>query len=324
MTDSSEAGTGDDPLVSVVMPVRNGAAHLDEAIASILDQTLTSIELIVVDNGSTDGTSDILARWAASDRRVVPLSAGDIGLVRALNVGMERARAPFVARMDADDIAEPCRLERQLSHLASHSTVAAVGTGYRYIGADGAPTGRRRTETGPHRLRAAVWFGNPIAHPSVMFAIDRLESPPRYDTGHPDAEDLELWLRLMRRHELDNLTEPLLRYRKHATSVTAHAPDIGRRSAVELLVREAPWSPKLTRWIADGTYDATNAQIWLARFLAATAVLNVVNLARPAAQRRALAWRSLGAAVLAVNSRSRRAMTTAAERLRVFSHRRRP
>lgn len=323
----SPAAEPDEVRVSVVMPVRNGAAHLDEAIASILGQSIASLELIVVDNGSTDETPSILAGWAARDRRVVPIMVGDIGLVAALNIGMERARAPFVARMDADDVAEPSRFERQLAHLEAHRDVAVVGTGYRYIDADGTPTGRRRTEGGPHRLRAAVWFGNPIAHPTVMFAIDRLDAPPRYAAGHPDAEDLELWLRLMRRHDLDNVTEPLLRYRRHATSVTTGAPEPGRRSAIELLAREAPWPPSLSRWIARRTYDANHADVGVMSFLAGALILNVVNICRPAAPRRALARRSLGAAALAIDVRSRAALRRIAEwlgALRSRTARRRP
>ena len=116
----------DTPLVSVIMPVHNGEPFLDEAIRSIRDQTLADLELIVVENGSADRSYEIAARHATEDPRVRVLRLERSGFVLALNAGIEAARASWIARLDADDVALPRRLERQLPVLADQPDVAAL------------------------------------------------------------------------------------------------------------------------------------------------------------------------------------------------------
>src|SRR5262245_56973434 len=112
------------PAVTVLMPVRDGAAFLDQAIQSIRTQTFADFELIVIDDGSTDATAAMLERHAAEDARLRVLRQPKAGLVKALNRGLDVATAPLVARMDADDVAEPHRLARQVEFLAARSRVA--------------------------------------------------------------------------------------------------------------------------------------------------------------------------------------------------------
>ena len=144
------------PRISVVLPVRNGAAFLEQALESVLSQTLRELELIVVDDGSTDRTPEILARAAVRDRRVRLLSGGSSGVVPALNEGCAAAAAPFIARLDADDVALPERLEQQVAVLDAHPEVGLVGGAYFAIDAAGGRRATFRLPTHDAALRARL------------------------------------------------------------------------------------------------------------------------------------------------------------------------
>lgn len=299
---ASEGAASTRPLVSVVMPVRDAAPYIAEAIASVLDQTMPDLELLVLDDGSTDDTAAIVREIAAADARVQVIACGRIGLVPALNLGFRLAKGEFVARMDADDVCDQYRFVRQVAYLRVHPDVAVVGTAYRQVYVDGRQSRRRRAEHGPERLRASMFFGNPVAHPTVMFVPSRLPEPIRYSASHPGAEDYELWLRLADGSRLDNMSARLLDYRIHEGGVSTSRPDIGRASAVTALADAMPWWRPLARWIAGGTYNAVQAGVGPLRFGAAVAALNVANAVRPSVDRRTLLSRSL----IAVASYARR------------------
>lgn len=199
--------------VSVVLPVRNGAAHLREAVDSILSQTMTAFELIVIDDGSTDATPALLA--GLSDPRVRVLRQDGLGLVAALNRGLMEARGPYVARMDADDIARPGRLAAQAARLDAAPGVALVGGAYRVIAADGTPMDTVHPPTGAEAVQAGLLARNVIAHPTVMLRRDAVLAAGLYRPAFDRAEDYDLWLRLSERHQLENLTEIVLDYRQH-------------------------------------------------------------------------------------------------------------
>ena len=206
------------PAVSVVLPVRNGAATLAQALTSILAQTFTDFELIAIDDGSTDATSPILA--ATRDPRLRILTQPATGLVPALNRGVTEARAPLIARMDADDIAKPERLARQVQAMAAHPTAAVIGTAIEIIDSSGRIL---RTESRPHSagaISAALAQANCIAHPTVMMRRAAAREAGLYRPAFLQAEDYDLWLRIAERHDLLNLAEPLLQYRDHAAQLT--------------------------------------------------------------------------------------------------------
>ena len=205
---------GDRPEVTVLLPVRNGAAHLEAAAGSILRQTLTSLELLVVDDGSTDATPALLERLAAADGRVRVRRQAALGLVAALNCGLREARAGLVARMDADDIAWPERLARQAAAFA-RKEVALVGTGWRVVA--GGLTRRvvlpPETDAG---IRAGMAGANVLAHPTVMFRREAVLAVGGYRPAFLLAEDYDLWLRLLDRYAAACVPEVLLDYREHA------------------------------------------------------------------------------------------------------------
>lgn len=224
------------PRVSVILPVFNFERFVAEAVDSILGQTFPAFELIVIDDGSTDGSPAILADRAASDSRVRLVSRPNRGLTHTLNEGVSLARANYVAIMNADDIALPARLEKQVTFLDTHPAVAAVGTATRMF----AERGTRKVDAvmmvEPEALRSLLQSTSPFAHPTVMFRRQAVVDVGLYRPSLEPAEDYDLWLRLAERFDLANLGVPLLEYRLHAGQSTANAFE---RVAIATLVARA-------------------------------------------------------------------------------------
>lgn len=211
------------------MPVYNGERFLREAVESILTQSLTELELIVVDDGSTDATGRILAGHAQADSRVVVWSQANGGTAAARNEGIRRARTGFIAMMDADDVAPRDRLERQVSFLRAHAGVGAVGGAVTFVDergrpfVEGVPYPRsdneiRRALEEPAPLRQST----PFVHSAVLMRKKALEEAGGYRSPFAPAEDLDLWLRIADRHELANLRETVVHYRVHSSQTSLH------------------------------------------------------------------------------------------------------
>jgi glycosyltransferase involved in cell wall biosynthesis len=212
------------PLISVLLPVRNGARWLREAVDSVLDQELRDFELVIVDDGSDDDTVGLLDR-SARDDRVRVLHQPPQGIVAALNRGIAAARAPYLARLDADDVARPDRLARQLAFLERHDRVDLVGSAAQVIDEAGTVIGRVAPPTDPVRLARHVRRGNPIVHSSVMMRADAVRRLGGYRKAFGAAEDYDLWLRMAENGGIANLPERLVALRRHDASVS-------RRNAV--------------------------------------------------------------------------------------------
>ncbi len=205
------------PRVSVVMPVRDTETYVAEAVESILGQTLRELELLVLDDGSSDGTADIVSELAAADERVRIHAASGEGLVAALNEGCSLAMAPLLARMDADDVAEPMRLARQVEAMEAEPELLLLGTAVTQIDERGAAFA---TVSYPAAPDGELLERNCFAHPTVVFRRDAFERAGGYRDLFPHAEDYDLWLRLAELGRVANLPEALLRYRVHAGQVT--------------------------------------------------------------------------------------------------------
>ena len=208
------------PAVSVLMPVYNGARFLAEAIDSIRGQTFADFEFVIVDDGSTDASPAILADHARMDPRIRVVSQANAGIVAALNRGLAECRAPLVARMDADDVSLPPRLERQRAFLEAHPRVAVVGTALQLVSETGAVGPEVRHATGQAAISRGLRRGNCLAHPTVMMRRGVVLAVGGYREFLRHAEDYDLWTRLVERHQLANLTECLLRYRVHGGQVS--------------------------------------------------------------------------------------------------------
>ncbi len=208
------------PKVSVLLPVHNAAVYLTEAVESILGQTISDFELICIDDGSTDGSPAILQGFAAQDERVRLVRREHRGLIAALNEGLRIARAPLVARMDADDISLPERLELQYRRFQLDANLWVLGTAEERIDAAGQRRGRHPVVSGCDAVAKALRENCIIRHPSVMMRRDPIQEIGGYRPAYKHAEDYDLWLRVSEHGKLDNLDVVALRYRMHSGSVS--------------------------------------------------------------------------------------------------------
>jgi len=207
------------PTVSALMPVYNAEPYLAEAVESILGQTFADFEFLVVNDGSTDRSGAILERYAARDRRIRLTSRPNTGYTVALNQLLDLASGEFVARMDADDVALPQRLERQVDYLRAHRDVVCVGSAVQFI--DGAGRFLRNAHPGMDHeaIQQRALAGDcPLNHPSIMMRRAAVQAVGGYHPEFEPAEDLDLWLRLGEVGRLTNLPEVLMKYRQHARS----------------------------------------------------------------------------------------------------------
>lgn len=195
------------PKVSVVMPAYNQERYCGEAIESILAQTFVAFECIIVDDGSGDGTSALLEWYARTDARI-HLIRHEVnrGISASLNGAIGRARCELIARMDADDIALPHRLERQVAFMDQNPGIVAAGSSYRTIGDGGDIIGGiYAMESDPKHIRLGMAGGPMLAHPTVIMRRSLVLKAGGYRSAFDLAEDLDLWLRLMEIGELSNI-----------------------------------------------------------------------------------------------------------------------
>ena len=209
------------PELSVVLPVFNAERYIAEAIASVLRQTYRNFELIVIDDGSSDGSAAIIDALAADDARIRAFHQANAGLIATLNRGIGLAGAPFVARMDADDVSLPRRFEMQMSRFRNRAELAVVGGFVNIVDEKG-----RFVRLGDYPLggSALVDFleqGCPVAHPSVIMRKCIVDAVGGYRPLFAYAEDYDLWLRI---HDagylIENVGEAVMDYRQHGETVS--------------------------------------------------------------------------------------------------------
>lgn len=211
------------PRVSVLMPAYNAMPFLSRALRSTQAQTERDIEIIVVDDGSTDGSAAILDQAAAGDPRIRLIRRPNTGICAALNEAVAAARSPYLARMDADDWSDPDRLAEQADFLDARPAVVAVGTGLRRIDAQGMPIRDRLQPTAHADIEAVLLSGiaGGLTHATAMIRRETLASMDGpYRLEYQGAEDLDLFLRLGEVGELANLPRVLYHVRMHLGSVT--------------------------------------------------------------------------------------------------------
>lgn len=209
-----------EPYISVVMPVFNGARFVASAIESIRNQTLGDFEFIIIDDGSTDGTPEILGTYADQDSRIRVIRQNNTGVAGALNRGIEGARAPFLARMDADDLSRPNRFELQCAFLAAATDCSVVGSAVRLIDEEGHGERIIRHPRRLNDLRETVGAGRILAHPTAVIRREFLQRVGGYRPSLQGVEDTDLWLRLVSEGPIGNLDDVLVDYRMHPAKVT--------------------------------------------------------------------------------------------------------
>ncbi len=200
------------PKVSVLLPVYNGLGVVRTAIQSVLRQDFRDFELVIVDDGSSDGTAEILAAARSKDERIVVVrNATNRGLIASLNRGLASCRGEYVARQDADDVSSPERLRLQAAHLDAHPEVGVVASAY-YRLRDGETRILRRPPAEDTAIRWKLLFGNCWCHSTVMFRRDLLDAGETAYGAFLHAEDYELWCRLLTRSKGHTLAAPLVDY----------------------------------------------------------------------------------------------------------------
>jgi glycosyltransferase involved in cell wall biosynthesis len=228
------------PIVSVLMPVYNAERFLLAAINSILNQTFKDFEFIIIDDGSTDRSLDIIGKF--KDERIHVISLGNNnGITAVLNLGLNHVRGDYVARMDADDIALPDRLAKQVEFLDTHADNVAVGSRVLLIDPDGWPIRPFSEHTSHQAIDQAHLCGeggSAICHPSVLMRTQAVKQIDGYRTKFRSAQDIDLFLRLAEIGLLANLPEIFLKYRMHPKSI-GHSRNIEQKQSVRLAIAEA-------------------------------------------------------------------------------------
>lgn len=224
------------PAISVVLPARNAARWLADAVESILGQSFGDFELIALDDGSSDGTRAILEAFAGRDARVAVVDGPARGISAVLNTGLERARGALVARMDADDVAHPERFARQHAYLTRHPKVVALGSDAWLIDAWGGCLGRFHKPCDHETIDALLLRGqSSIPHGSAMLRRAAVEAAGGYRPAFDFVEDQDLWLRLAERGHLANLPEALLCYRQHLGNICSNRQAEQRQRTLAML-----------------------------------------------------------------------------------------
>lgn len=219
------------PIISVVMPVYNGGRFLAGAIESVLNQTFRDFEFIIVNDGSTDGSSAILERYAQRDCRIRLINRENMGLTASLNEGIANARGEWIARMDADDVSLPDRFHKQMAWLQQTGAdicggwIKLTGTWFHRV---------RRSYGSSEAIRLKLLFGSAFAHPAVMLRTSLAKANP-YSEDARYVEDYELWTRLAKLGvKMTNYPGVVLRYRIHPGQVTTIRQKQQRENMVQI------------------------------------------------------------------------------------------
>jgi len=254
------AGKPSHPL-DVIMSVYNDRVFLPLAVQSVLAQTWKDFRLLIADDGSTDGTGEILDAIAQQDARVFVLHQENMGLTKTLNKLIRLSTARYIARQDSDDLSHPERFARQIAYLEKHRDVMLLGTSAHIIDTDGEVLKTEYQMTGSRRLARALRSRNRFIHGSVMFRRQCLEKVGLYEEHVVTAEDYDLFLRISEHFKVDNLYEPLYLYRIHPHSISVKKCAMQQRMVA--VIREAARlrrKGKINSWSGD-VYEMLNRRV---------------------------------------------------------------
>ena len=224
------------PIISVVIPVYNAERYILKALRSVCEQTYQNLEIIVLDDGSTDNSKKIIE--TIEDKRIKLVSRDNRGLIATLNEGISLSSGDYIARMDADDICLANRFAKQLEYLQSQTKVGVVFTGIEYINANGDAI-RKKTSNETRKIESVEFlFGCPVCHPTAMFNMNVLaKCDIQYDPDFDKTEDYELWTRLLNITQIGILSEVLFQYRIHSESITSKSSTEQRNTAVRAIMK---------------------------------------------------------------------------------------
>ena len=227
-----------DIAVTVLMSVYNDEKFLSGGIESILNQTFTNFEFLIINDASTDSTSAILQEYARKDSRVRVLNnENNMGLTVSLNNGLNSALGKYIARLDSDDISLKQRLERQVNFLDKHPKIGVLGSGAEIIDVDGNITGKFTPSTSPAVIRWRLLFGNCMLHSTVMFRRDIVLQAGGYPSDCFIAQDYDLWSRLMFKTDICQLPDTLVNYRQNTNAISIKNFDKQAETSIRVVHR---------------------------------------------------------------------------------------
>jgi glycosyltransferase involved in cell wall biosynthesis len=222
------------PPISVVMSVYNGGVHLAASIESILSQTFSNFEFIIIDDGSSDDSAEIIRTF--KDQRIRLVRQNNHGLVYSLNKGVRLARGEFIARQDADDISLPSRFEKELKLITSTEKLGLVGTFFTYIDEKNSkPTITITSPTKPIDLVRGFYIVNPFAHGSVMYRKAAFEQAGGYRDTHGPTEDYDLWRRMAENWLITQLPQSLYWYRLNSEGISHTKQEMQHKYTAEII-----------------------------------------------------------------------------------------
>ena len=295
------------PLISVVMPVRNLGRYVGPSIDSVLSQTFRDFEFLIIDDGSTDGTTPLLDSYAKKDPRIRILRGPSDGISKALNIGIAQARGRYIARMDGDDLCLPLRLQRQVSFLESHPDHVLVGCRCTLIDPDGRPICEKADIKPSHEqieslLLRMKW---PIVHPAIMVRADAIAKVGGYNESFRIVQDHDLFLRLGEAGRLANLQEILFLYRQHFKSATLTIDESRMQLLVQIVTdacrrRGIPVPKDVVISPLEYVSEVRHRRIWVWLALAAGNKATARHHAMAVLMRTPLSWESWMAALCAL------------------------
>lgn len=201
------------PFITILMASYNEEQSISSAILSIVNQTYKNWELIVIDDGSSDDTAKIVMHFQKSDNRIKLIrNKTNIGLAQSLNRGIGLSQGKYIARMDADDISYPERLQLQAEFLDAHSEIAVVGGNAELFDESGDFIRKTNMPISPQEIKRSIIKMNPMIHPSVMYRREFIQAMEGYDSKLRKKQDYDLWLRGSSMYQFANLKEVIIRY----------------------------------------------------------------------------------------------------------------
>ncbi|MDD5213890.1 MAG: glycosyltransferase [Candidatus Gracilibacteria bacterium] len=202
------------PKISVIMPNYNCERYIGEAIESVLNQSFTDFEFIIIDDGSTDNSWNIIQEYAKKNKCIIAIkNENNLKICKTLNKGLQISKGEYIARMDSDDIAKKEWIERIYSYISKHSNIGICGSNFDVINKKGDIIFEKKFPNTNIDCKNAIWFRNPFAHNTVLFRKKCFNDFGGYDKDFLYAEDLELWIRFGQKYDFYNIQENLVQYR---------------------------------------------------------------------------------------------------------------
>lgn len=206
------------PLISVIMSAYNAEKYLNQAIESILNQTYDNFEFLIYNDGSTDKTAEIINSY--KDQRIIIVNQENIGLTKTLNLALKKATGEYIARMDADDISEPDRFQKQIDFFLKNPEISLCGGQAKMIDEAGQFSSNYQVPLSDKEIKKMILKHNPFIHSAIMFKKSILNTTKGYDESFRFAQDYELWTRVLEKFKTANLPDCLLKYRVHKKNIT--------------------------------------------------------------------------------------------------------